>query len=520
MDLSRSTKSFWSWVERALFLAGLLLLIHPILSSAYYFTIDGPSHVYTASLLLDHLKSGASAGPYEINPLPVPNWSGHALLALLQVFMSPISAMKLLHLLCMAALPIALRMWATQRSKGIPWATHLVLPFMVPVTFTMGFYNFCLALSLVVWVMWSWERASGPNVGPWAWVRLSALLALLYFTHLLPFTIAVLWLGIQAIVPIVLDLVRFRRIERDLLRRSWPLVLCVMPGLILLTWYLVANPEGTTPNTADVDRSSMIWNAFAPTGNLVEVVLWAAAVMCMLLVVALHFSRTEKPSNSVPRNIPRTWSDATFLVVLLLLLMFVPNGVGVGSEVVKRLAILAHVWVLTMLPFSAIQRWAGVWLSITVMCIVLGQDTMRRDDRERHTAQLRRCTQLLAALPEGSEVATIHYGWWNMHMFALGAAESQLRLMYNYELDRHHFPLRWNAAHLQSMRDQASDPLDALHEHCFLPGAMLRQAEYILVVGVPTTENEQHLAQLLLSELAGTFAPGPSDQGCWILQRK
>ncbi len=69
----------WRWLERVLFLVGLLVLVHPVTSNAYYFTVDGPSHAYTASLLATQWSDTERL--WELSPYPVPNWTGHTHLA-------------------------------------------------------------------------------------------------------------------------------------------------------------------------------------------------------------------------------------------------------------------------------------------------------------------------------------------------------------------------------------------------------------------------------------------------------
>jgi len=60
------------WTERGLFLVGLLLLIQPVVSSKFFFTVDGPAHVYNASLLLDLFNSSAEERGWEVNRYPYP----------------------------------------------------------------------------------------------------------------------------------------------------------------------------------------------------------------------------------------------------------------------------------------------------------------------------------------------------------------------------------------------------------------------------------------------------------------
>lgn len=66
---------------------------------AYIPTLDGPSHTYNGWLLRQSANSEAFPlfhRAYELNPLPVPNWNGHVVLAGLMLLVPPIVAERLL----------------------------------------------------------------------------------------------------------------------------------------------------------------------------------------------------------------------------------------------------------------------------------------------------------------------------------------------------------------------------------------------------------------------------------------
>ena len=83
-----------------LFWALVVFQILPFWRVACVPTMDGPSHVYNAWILLElanpsaHPRSPLLRQYYEIDPTPLPNWLGHAALALLMTVFAPATAEK------------------------------------------------------------------------------------------------------------------------------------------------------------------------------------------------------------------------------------------------------------------------------------------------------------------------------------------------------------------------------------------------------------------------------------------
>lgn len=85
--------------ERWLFLGLALVLLVPIWAVDYLPTIDGPSHVYNAWILRQYANTEEYPlfqQHFEIDWRPIPNWFGHAALALLMFPFEPRVAEKVL----------------------------------------------------------------------------------------------------------------------------------------------------------------------------------------------------------------------------------------------------------------------------------------------------------------------------------------------------------------------------------------------------------------------------------------
>lgn len=506
----------WIILERALFVLGLLLLAHPFLKQRYFFTVDGPSHVYDAWLILElfHPSAGVHAS-WEINPLPVPDWSGHAILALLLTIVKPPEALKVVHLLCVLGFVIAFRMVVAQRMKGPLWLSFLAFPFAFSAPFAMGYFNFCLALPLVMLIMRQWRRIMDSERSRAGWFGLSTLLLACYFSHLMPFLFAVLWTGAQLIERWWLVLVRKEGGQR-VLRQTLFLGLAVLPSFILLAWYLSCSPDGSSWADPEKNRLEQIWKPFVLVEKNQEFVLWAAALLLVLLAFSGGFHLMWK--KKLPRW-PGTTASLTYATAMLLSMFVLPDGFGKGSDILFRLSVLVHIAFLAAIPFARMApRW-GVALAMASLLVAYLQAAVRAPVQDWQTAMLKSTTELCSKGTPGRTACFIWTDWSNAHLPELGFTCSKAIDYTHYELNLAHFPLRWRREHVQMLRAAPSDTLDALGEMSGLPGAILRSVDEIVVVGEPRDDRQLDRIRLLERELSTSYAEGRGNGECRIFWR-
>ena len=498
-------------MERLLFGAGLAVLLHPVLSSRFFHTVDGPSHLYNAGALTTLLFSGAEAVPWELNTLPVPNWTGHLLMAMLLHWLDPADTLKLIHVLCLAGLPFCTRLLVAQHGS-VPWTAHLVLPFTLNAVFMLGFINFSLALPLVLVVMWYWKKIAGGAHGNWAIPVLALLLVALYFTHLLPFLFAVAWLGWQLITVHL-----FRSDGQGALPVSplaigpWPW-LAMVPSLVLCAWYFMAGHEGVEGDHVAPDRLALFARPFLLSDRSGE--RWVFAGAWTLIAVAVFLG---SPVPGLVRGLWHNASSVLFLLGAAMLFLMMPDQLGRGSDVLVRLSILLHVVVIAGLPAWGRSPMGGAALSVVCIGLVLAQGGLRNEDRRYQESRLRACTELATMVPKGSSVAIYPVDWWDAHLPKIGLAGRDIMLWSNYELLNPHFPLRWKAPQRDHMSNLPPDPLDTLMPRTLIGGALLRETDHILIIGWPRTEEGFQTIQWMLRELEHSHTTVARNEVCWLL---
>ncbi len=249
---NRSASRWRGWLILGLVLTPALAAIW---SSQWFVTQDGPAHLYNATILARWLDPHSPFRDfYELRLDPLPNWSGHFVLAsLVSVLPDRVAdrAMTTLTLLSVAVGTFWLKRRVDRRGGEFNtafWATILGLN----VSWLLGFDAFLIGLGLgavTLGLWWSGRHAFGPRRA----AGVSALLVLGYFSHLVS-------LGLTVIGLIVLAFATPGR--RRARRIAWSAVTCI-PLIPLTLIYLSISRRSAgrlTPIWDNLDNPASLWS--------------------------------------------------------------------------------------------------------------------------------------------------------------------------------------------------------------------------------------------------------------------
>lgn len=199
-------------------------------------TVDGPAHLLGARVLADW--SGPDGGVYREfyvrDAAPTPNLLTSYLLAALVKAGSLRLAETVVLLACALGLPLALRYAIRGVRPESGWLALAGVPLAFGYLYFYGFYNFCLGLALCL-VCAGWALRHAPAWSPRAVAGLAGLLVLTWFTHLVPFALALLYVGALALAG--------PRTPRAYLAPA----LAMAPGLALTAAYVLRTEQGEGP---------------------------------------------------------------------------------------------------------------------------------------------------------------------------------------------------------------------------------------------------------------------------------
>ena len=429
----------------ALLLAFAALHALAVLSAPVVPTNDGPAHAWNAALLAHWTDPDWAAlrSWFELDLRPVPNWTGHLLLAALQTLLSPELADRVLLAAYSFALPAAAGWALEQLRRGSGAFALLLLPAVHGVAFHMGFLNFCLG-TVLWWVLLGlWWRTRGGPSGRRA-AQLGGLGMALYFTHGLVWAAAWGALGTLAVWHALVE----RRDRRELL---W-LALAALPSAALAALF-AGSSEG------------MVWLLDAGTRAqhllaLETLVSVHPAERLLAPAVALSIAGALVLGLFATRSRPLRGTDGALALTLAVLLAYfvAPDGIAGATFI--------HVRAMTFLLFAAVAAVAARPPEGPARALVLGAAAAlslallgpRAARWQQVGEQVAERVAVLDRLPDGDVALHLMAGpvahpWteeqlpWRTrplaHVVGWSAAKRPLRALPNYEAGTGHFPLRW-----------------------------------------------------------------------------
>ena len=164
----------------------VLLIVHlaPIWIFKYFPTQDGPSHIYNAYVLKDYHKheNYKMREVFKLNLTLFPNWTSHALMALLMYIFPPIVCEKILISLCIGLLPVSLFYFLNAINRGKTLFGLLGFIYAYNYLLHMGFYNFALSIPMFFFTLGYWWKHKD-EMGSVNIAVLYVLLLGTYFCH-------------------------------------------------------------------------------------------------------------------------------------------------------------------------------------------------------------------------------------------------------------------------------------------------------------------------------------------------
>ena len=315
---------------------------------------------------------------------------GYVITRVLATVLTVTAATKAVVWLSIVLLPLAIRA-LLRRGGADPWLSLLGFPLAYGYSFYWGFLNFALATPLcILYVALLFDTRP----------RARTLLGLLLMgSHALLFAFCT---AVTVAVAMV--------------RRSWRLLLPLVPGAVLLTAFLLGRQtteQGITWRlglTRLTDFPSVLFaNAWEPAG-LVLVAAMAAAVVLSLWSGG-RFGRRSLPGNGSPAAEAAAAPARERWVVFAVAAgayLFAPFGVAGTAYVYPRFALFVAVAALFLVPAPA--RKASRVLVIAIVLVWMGVLAARF---QRFDAEAREVDALLGRIPPARRVVQF-----NVHPFS------------------------------------------------------------------------------------------------------
>lgn len=349
------------WLRR-LFFALALLYILPFWTVRYLPTVDGACHTYNAWILRQY--DNVEQYPlfkehYEVNAKPYPNWTGHAVMALLMFVVPPLVAEKLLTSLYVLIFLGGMWYLAGSVRSDQRWLAFLAFPFAYQQLFQFGFYNFSLSLALfpIILGFW-WRRRHSPTLG--FAVGINLLLWLCWFSHILSFVLALIAISVLWLVTL----------RKESWRRHLLHIPLLAPQVVLPLWFFSVQGSDVIEGAWGFRRLLRyftrleVFLSFSP----VQVWLGTATALVFLLLLILTLGR-----ESFGKGRPALREADAFLLLAALftaIYFFSPEGMSGGYLMKQRLSLYPYLllipWLSPRLGRRA-ERIGAAALSVTAL---------------------------------------------------------------------------------------------------------------------------------------------------------
>lgn len=409
-----------------IFVVFLIIHLLPLFSSDILLTLDGPSHLYNAKIF-NELLSGNTflADYYEVNTELVPNYLGHLILSFFLLFTSPIVALKFIHVVYVLGIAIAFRKLVLTINPESGKLSVLIFPLVYSAPFISGFYNFSLALILLLWTLYFWFNNKGNNTF-WFYMKLGLLLLLTFFAHSFTFAVLCLSLGV-----IIIGDNGIKNIKSWLVDGVKVFAAALLPLFLAINFIL--SRTATNSYLTGEELWSQIKNFEFIYSYSNETSFWVLMYVVFSLLGSVLFK--EK----------RYLSIASIAIILMGLYFYLPDGVGYASVFSVRTLLLFFLFLVLWL---ALQKRNRLLQGVLVAVLFFYQNYRMSELKEWMVVKNNRAKEVMELsklIPENNTILPIRtlntWQYYHVSNF-LGVDKPQL-ILENYEAAHDYFPIIW-----------------------------------------------------------------------------
>ncbi|MEC9258173.1 MAG: hypothetical protein VX541_06740 [Candidatus Poribacteria bacterium] len=361
--ISKLNSYISSWEDR-IFLLLVLLYLLPIWSIQFFPSQDGPSHVYNALIVKEYFNTNEYPlfhKYYDLNAKPMPNWFGHATMAILMFIVNPLIAEKLLLSGYVLLFLLSGRYLLINVDSTKKWLALAFFPFVYNYLLNMGFYNFSYSVGFFLLAVGYWWKHH-QNLRLKHATILNLIMVCCYFSHMVSTVIALLSIAVLWLVTI-----RLNTIKKHLLQIPMLLPSCIFP-----LWFVVSH--GTTSHGSHWP-SKRLFNYFTALEvfySFDNFQLYIGKILVFYFLVSLLVSIFTNKLRWAERfrklHLQREDGFLLLGIACLILYITVPDGMSGGGFITHRLSLYPYLILLPWLYGTLKQPIK--WLSTTVLVVL------------------------------------------------------------------------------------------------------------------------------------------------------
>jgi hypothetical protein len=500
---------FFADNEKWIFLLIVLLNALPVLVTKYYLSQDGPAHLYNSVILRDLLfgNDPSMHKVFELNHYLVPNLTTHVIMALASFVFPVWIAEKIVLLLFFIGFPYAFRYFLKKSGNQNLMMASLIIPVTFSYFLFMGFYNFLFALLPFFILITNWSDP-GKRISFVFGVKLFLWLALLYFSHIYVFVLALLVMGLYSLTNFIFQKEKLKL--RFLFRDLFFLVLISLPTLLLAAQFLSKtsivdlhiNSSIATLVDNLVHFNSIYDGFFGRKLTSKMALLIFILFICAIVIRLVKFRKKQ----IALLNSGDVWLITVF--ILLILYFTIPDYLGGGMNCLR----IQQLLIICLITWVALQPFYR-WISVTAIAAMLLLQTVIV--RGYYLKEYNFSDAISEWIETGKHidkgtitlpvVFTDNEHW--MHCSGYLGATANITLIDNYEAGLLWFPVIWNNnSEFRIKGQEKKNPVTDNRNPAIVDyHKPVTYVDNVLIYGFPHNRNDSISFQSLDSTMQGNY---------------
>jgi hypothetical protein len=447
-DLTRRLK------KNAWLIITLILALLPLAVVKYFFTNDGPCHMYNAHVLFDIWLGGADFYRqfYEVSNRIDPNITDHLVLGFLQLFLEPYMAEKLFQMAYVALLVVASYKLITFFNKKSGILVLCILPIVYPWSFAEGFYNYSFSLALMIYAMYFF-CAYGAQRTAYNWLRITVILIILYFCHPVGLALALIAFGLVMLIYTYGNTGIWTQPER-LTGNILSDIAAVSIPVLLFLLKLFFNPNKTD---LKIDYKPEYWTHFFENEGMVVMGEVERPYTRALAIIMLGIGAVLLLYRLIQKDFKAYHFLLVMAVVALAAFLLFPDAAMGGWMLKPRLRYLPYVfltlWICIagrgyLAPLIAVAYLVPYLQLMNIRIPLYAIGSARFEAQEKALGMIENETVVLpinfnknSVNADGSMLQSVHA--MHYHAFQYAGCKGQKIVCDNYEAIMDYFPLKW-----------------------------------------------------------------------------
>lgn len=445
--------SLWKYEKYFFFLIVFISLL-PVVSSKYFPTIDGPAHLHNANLLRHIWFEGNTTllQFFDFNKDLNSNLVNHVWFALAGLFLPSHLVEKSILVFYVIALPFSFRYLIRNLPAGQAGivdsensgkvSSYLIFPFIYSFPFCIGFFNFCLGLPIIFWILGLWfKNKNNQDIKPT--VTITCLSTLLYFTHVFNF----LLLGLILFFVVLKQLIEKRKDgfgAKQLLRPAT----VFLPGALLFLSFILNNNrfEHEPPRYLSNEKLTEFIVELTPIItlnkekeiNFAQTILYSICLLVVLVIINNLRKRKEANTNN-------SWFWFALSIVVLLFYFLSPDWLSSGGFISIRLILFFFLVLIIWIGASSLPPIQLLIPTLTIVVTHILFMNYHKEEAKILSLDAEEATSAEFMMEENAVLLPLNYSdnWIHINYGSYVSTEKAIVNLDNYEATKPHFPLIW-----------------------------------------------------------------------------